>query len=56
MDNHDLGPALLPACHLHGEFQLGSGAISPEYFDKYRFESDPRLLHEVAVQFAIAPP
>lgn len=35
--------------HLTGEFTLRSGATSSEYFDKYRFESDPALLREIAV-------
>jgi orotate phosphoribosyltransferase len=34
--------------HLTGEFRLGSGAVSSEYFDKYLFEADPELLREVA--------
>jgi len=34
--------------HLTGEFRLRSGATSDEYFDKYLFESDPRLLREIA--------
>ena len=34
--------------HLNGEFTLGSGATSDEYFDKYLFESDPELLREIA--------
>lgn len=34
--------------HLSGEFTLRSGAVSNEYFDKYRFESDPALLREIA--------
>nr|WP_218851627.1 orotate phosphoribosyltransferase [Nocardioides panaciterrulae] len=33
-----------------GEFTLRSGQVSSEYFDKYLFESDPRLLHRVAQQ------
>lgn len=33
---------------LTGEFRLRSGATSSEYFDKYLFESDPRLLREIA--------
>jgi orotate phosphoribosyltransferase len=33
--------------HLTGEFRLRSGALSNEYFDKYLFESDPRLLRDV---------
>lgn len=34
--------------HLTGEFRLRSGATSTEYFDKYLFESDPRLMREIA--------
>ena len=34
--------------HLTGQFTLRSGAVSNEYFDKYRFESDPALLREIA--------
>jgi orotate phosphoribosyltransferase len=36
------------ACHLTGEFQLRSGVISEEYFDKYLFEGQPDLLRDVA--------
>lgn len=38
--------------HLSGDFRLRSGATSSEYFDKYRFEADPRMLREVTEQFA----
>jgi len=34
-------------CRLHGSFTLRSGQVSDEYFDKYRFESDPALLRRV---------
>lgn len=34
-------------CRLTGEFTLRSGQVSTEYFDKYRFESDPDLLRRV---------
>lgn len=34
--------------HLTGEFRLRSGALSSEYFDKYRFEADPALLRDTA--------
>jgi orotate phosphoribosyltransferase len=37
-------------CRLTGEFTLRSGQVAPEYFDKYLFESDPRLLARVARQ------
>jgi orotate phosphoribosyltransferase len=35
---------------LTGKFKLRSGQISEEYFDKYRFESDPKLLRRVALR------
>jgi len=34
-------------CRLRGNFTLRSGQISDEYFDKYRFESDPLLMRRV---------
>jgi orotate phosphoribosyltransferase len=34
-------------CRLRGRFILRSGQVSEEYFDKYRFESDPVLLPRV---------
>ena len=36
------------ACHLTGTFQLRSGQVSREYFDKYLFEGQPSLLLEMA--------
>ena len=33
---------------VHGDFVLRSGQRTDEYFDKYRFESDPELLRRVA--------
>jgi len=44
----ELGARIYDRVRLSGEFRLRSGAESDEYFDKYRFESDPRLLREVA--------
>jgi orotate phosphoribosyltransferase len=41
------------AAHLTGSFTLRSGVVSNEYFDKYRFESDPQLLWDIAE--ALAP-
>jgi orotate phosphoribosyltransferase len=38
------------ASRLTGKFKLRSGQISEEYFDKYRFESDPSLLRRVALR------
>jgi orotate phosphoribosyltransferase len=43
--------------HLRGSFRLRSGATSDRYFDKYRFESDPVLLREIARGLsALLPP
>jgi orotate phosphoribosyltransferase len=43
--------------HLTGNFTLRSGIEATEYFDKYRFESDPDLLARVAEQLApLVPP
>jgi len=48
----DLARRVHQASHLTGSFVLRSGATSSEYFDKYRFESDPRLLRELAEAMA----
>jgi orotate phosphoribosyltransferase len=50
MDRHALAAAVHASAHLTGEFLLRSGAISHEYFDKYRFEADPPLLLAIAEQ------
>ena len=42
---------------LTGSFRLRSGAVATEYFDKYRFEADPKLLARVAERMAgLLPP
>jgi orotate phosphoribosyltransferase len=43
----ELARRIWDASHLTGSFRLRSGAESGEYFDKYRFESDPVLLRDV---------
>jgi orotate phosphoribosyltransferase len=48
----DLARRVHAVSHLTGRFLLRSGATSNEYFDKYRFESDPRLLRELAQAMA----
>lgn len=48
MDRHALAAAVHARAHLTGEFLLRSGAVSREYFDKYRFEADPPLLRAIA--------
>lgn len=48
---------LLEVCQLRGSFVLRSGETSSEYFDKYLFESDPKLLLEVATAMVdLLPP
>lgn len=53
MNRQDLARLITQRSLLKGEFLLRSGAISHEYFDKYLFESDPKLLKAVAE--ALAP-
>jgi orotate phosphoribosyltransferase len=48
MDRTDLARRIHDAAHLTGSFTLRSGVVSDEYFDKYRFESDPKLLRAIA--------
>jgi orotate phosphoribosyltransferase len=53
MDRDELARSIYRVSHLTGEFTLRSGAVSNEYFDKYRFESDPGLL--LAIGEAMKP-
>ena len=48
MDRRQLGTRIYECSLLHGEFRLRSGAIANEYFDKYLFESEPKLLRDIA--------
>ncbi len=48
MERSELARDIYRVSHLTGEFTLRSGAVSHEYFDKYRFESDPELLLAIA--------
>lgn len=53
----ELAAAIFRAAYLQGQFRLRSGQTSTEYFDKYRFEADPRLLSAIADQMqALIPP
>ena len=52
MNRDHLAAAIASAATLRGQFTLRSGATSTEYFDKYRFESDPTLLRAIAVHLA----
>jgi orotate phosphoribosyltransferase len=57
MDRDDLAHRIYDVAHLTGQFTLRSGATSTEYFDKYRFESDPVLLDAIAQALApLVPP
>ena len=52
-----LGADLTAAARLTGDFVLRSGKIATEYFDKYRFEADPRLLRRIAARMLpLLPP
>jgi orotate phosphoribosyltransferase len=44
----ELAGRIYERAHLVGEFTLRSGRTSNEYFDKYLFEADPRLLYDIA--------
>jgi orotate phosphoribosyltransferase len=48
----ELSRAINAASRLQGVFTLRSGVTAGEYFDKYRFESDPALLHAIARHLA----
>jgi orotate phosphoribosyltransferase len=52
LNRGELAARIFRISHLTGSFTLRSGAEATEYFDKYRFESDPALLREIAVQLA----
>ena len=52
MHRDDLARAIYDVSHLTGTFTLRSGVVSNEYFDKYRFESDPALLRAIAEAMA----
>ena len=47
-DRTGLAARIYDAAHLTGTFTLRSGVVSNEYFDKYLFEADPALLHDIA--------
>ncbi|MCE0499293.1 MAG: orotate phosphoribosyltransferase [Methylacidiphilales bacterium] len=52
-----LARRIYETAHITGEFTLRSGAKSNEYFDKYLFEADPKLLHDIAeAMVPLVPP
>jgi orotate phosphoribosyltransferase len=52
MTHQELANEIFKISHLTGSFLLRSGQTSSEYFDKYRFESNPKILNEIAKQLA----
>lgn len=57
MTKQELARKIFEISHLTGQFKLRSGQTSTEYFDKYRFESRPEILREIAKQLApLIPP
>jgi len=56
MTKKELAKELFKISHITGQFKLRSGKISNEYFDKYRFESQPQLLKAIAENLKTAIP
>src|SRR5437870_2550956 len=52
LDRTELACAIRRVAYLTGEFRLRSGQTSSFYWDKYRFESEPKLLRAVASELA----
>lgn len=52
MNRAELCRGIFESSYLRGSFKLRSGQTSSEYFDKYRFEAEPRLLKAIAEQLA----
>ena len=48
MSSDSLARRIYATAHITGEFTLRSGAKSHEYFDKYLFEAEPKLLADIA--------
>ena len=52
MTREELGGLLVERALLEGDFVLRSGRRSSWYLDKYRFETDPTILHELGESLA----
>ncbi len=52
MTKQELAKKVYEVSHLVGQFKLRSGQTSNEYFDKYRFESQPDILKHIAKHMA----
>ncbi|MDR2046302.1 MAG: orotate phosphoribosyltransferase [Clostridiales bacterium] len=48
MEKNELAKTVYDTAHITGSFILRSGQVSNEYFDKYLFEANPRILSEIA--------
>jgi orotate phosphoribosyltransferase len=49
MTREELAKEIFIKSNIKGDFILRSGKRSNEYFDKYLFQSDPKLLNEIAL-------
>jgi len=56
MERRVLAKQINEISRLTGEFILHSGGVSTTYFDKYKFESFPELLQEIATQASLLIP
>lgn len=52
MTKDELQNSIIEIAKLSGEFKLRSGLTSNVYFDKYRFESQPKILKAIASHLA----
>ena len=53
MNRKELAKKIYNISNIKGTFKLRSGIEDNEYFDKYLFESDPKLLYEICL--ALSP-
>ncbi|GAA4848068.1 orotate phosphoribosyltransferase [Paenibacillus vulneris] len=56
MNKQKLEKAIYAAAHLTGSFKLRSGQVSNQYFDKFQFESNPKLLSAIAKELTALLP
>ena len=52
----NLAQCIKTVSELKGQFTLRSGMVSNTYFDKYQFESDPKLLKQIAEAMSVLIP
>jgi len=56
MNHTELVRKIYDVSHITGQFELRSGQISNEYFDKYLFEGQPEILKAIAEQMVLLIP